>query len=236
MQVETQQLRNFLLDANLVSNDQFNECVKLASEANQKIDDVLVSRGIVSAEELTKLKAYILGIPYVNLEKEFIPQQVLQLIPEPIAKANNIISFRKTGPVLEVAMLDPEDLQIIEFIKKTTGTNVVPRLTNATSIKNALVQYQKTLQAEFGELGVSKEEKSITDKSEPKSLKSIKMTSEGETAAENQEGKEELKKVAEEVPVIRVVDTLIKHAVIQRASDIHIEPTERELLVRYLID
>ena len=94
MQVETQQLRNFLLDANLVSNDQFNECVKLASEANQKIDDVLVSRGIVSAEELTKLKAYILGIPYVNLEKEFIPQQVLQLIPEPIAKANIIISFR----------------------------------------------------------------------------------------------------------------------------------------------
>lgn len=233
MQVETQQLRDFLLDANLVSEDQFNECAKASQAVNQKIDDVLVSKGLISAEDLVKLKAYILGIPYVNLEKETISRQVLHLIPEPIAKANNIVAFRKEDGVLEVAMLDPEDLQIIEFIKKTTGLEVVPRLTNSASIKNVLLQYQKTLQAEFGDLVVGKDAGSKTSR-ESKTLENIRMT---DVIVESSGGgKEELKKVAQEVPVIRVVDTLIKHAIIQRASDIHIEPTEHEVLVRYRID
>ena len=178
MQVDTQQLRDFLLDANLISEEQFNECVKTAQSVDQKIDEVLVSKGLISPEELTKLKAYILGIPYVNLEKEVIPLQILQLIPEAVARANNIVAFRRDGDVLEVAMLDPEDLQIIEFIKKTTGLKVVPRLTSIASVKNILVQYQKTLQAEFGDLVVSKNESAGGLKSlqGSKTLENIKMT------------------------------------------------------------
>jgi len=236
MQVETQQLRDFLLDANLISEEQFNECVKAAQSVNQKIDEVLVSRGLITPEELTKLKAYILGIPYVSLEKEVISFQVLQLIPEAVARANNIVAFRRDGEVLEVAMLDPEDLQIIEFIKKTTGLKVVPRLTSIASIKNILVQYQKTLQAEFGDLAVLKNNQAggLKSAQESKTLENIKMTNVADHAADGK--KEELDKVAQEMPVIRVVDTLIKHAIIQRASDIHIEPTEHEVIVRYRID
>ena len=225
-----------MLDANLISEEQFNECVKTAQSVDQKIDEVLVSKGLISPEELTKLKAYILGIPYVNLEKEVIPLQILQLIPEAVARANNIVAFRRDGDVLEVAMLDPEDLQIIEFIKKTTGLKVVPRLTSIASVKNILVQYQKTLQAEFGDLVVSKNESAGGLKSlqGSKTLENIKMTNVSDQAEDGP--KEELKKVAQEMPVIRVVDTLIKHAIIQRASDIHIEPTEHEVVVRYRID
>jgi type IV pilus assembly protein PilB len=236
MQVETQQLKNFLLDANLVSEDQFNECVKISQTAEKKIDDVLVLREIISAEDLAKIKAYILGIPFVNLEKEILPREIISMIPEPIAKANNIIAFRKKNGILEVAILDPEDLQIIEFIKKTTGLTVLPRLTNEVSIKNALAQYQKTLQAEFGNFtfpkGLTKKE---YEKADAKSGENIKLVKELEKETEGS-GKDELKKVAEEVPVIRIVDSLIKHAIIQRASDIHIEPTERDLLVRYRVD
>lgn len=158
MRVEPQQLKAFLLDANLVSEKQFDECFKKSVTVNCRIDDVLVSEGLISQEQLIKLKAYVLGIPFVNLEKEIISLDVLKLIPEPIAKSNNIIAFRKKGNILEVAMLDPEELRIIEFIKKTTNLKIVPRLTTPESIKNGLIQYQKTLQAEFGEI-ISPEEK-----------------------------------------------------------------------------
>ena len=219
MRVEPQQLRAFLLDTGLVSAKQFDEAQKKAEKTSQKVGDVLVSEGLISKDELIKLEAYILGIPFVNLEKEIVPPEVLRIIPEPIAGSHNIVAFRKKGNDLEVAMLDPEDLRTIEFIKKTTPLRILPRLTNSASIKNVLRQYQKTLEAEFGEI-IKKEAGIITP------LKKVKVVEE----------KEELKKAAEGLPVIRIVDTLLKHAVLQRASDIHIEPLEKEVIVRYRID
>jgi len=155
----------------------------------------------------------------VNLEKEIIPPDVLKIIPEPIARSHNIVAFRKKGNTLEVAMLDPEDLRTIEFIKKTSNLKILPRLTNPESIKSVLKQYHKTLEAEFGEI----------IKKEVKGIKSIR-------EKEKIEEKEKLGKLAEELPIVRIVDTLLKHAILQRASDIHIEPTEKEVIVRYRID
>lgn len=218
MRVEPGQLKAFLLDAGLINEKQFEETLKKAKETNQKIEDVLVSEGKISQEQLVKLEAYILGIPFVNLEKEKIDLEVLRIIPEPIARTHNIVAFRKKGNDLEVAMLDPEDLRTIEFIKKTSNLRILPRLTNTESIRNVLKQYQKTLEAEFSEL----------IKREAGEIRAIK--------EEGVEEKIELKKAAEELPIIRIVDTLLKHAVLERASDIHVEPMEKEVLVRYRID
>ncbi len=223
MRVEPQQLKAFLLDAGLVTGKQFDSALKKAEKTGQKVGDVLVTEGFLSEEELLKLEAYILGIPFVNLEKEKIEPEVLKIIPEPIARNHNIVAFKKKGNDLEVAMLDPEDLQTIEFIKKTANLKILPRLTTSESIKCVLKQYQKTLEAEFGEI----------IKKEAKGIKTIREEKKGVPGVEE---KEELKKVAGELPVIRIVDTLLKHAILQRASDIHIEPTEKEVVVRYRID
>jgi len=219
MRVESQQLKAFLLDAGLITKEQFEAAIIKAEKTKQKVGDVLVSEELISQEELIKLEAYILGIPFVNLEKEAVQPDVLKIIPEPIASSHNIVAFRKKGNDLEVAMLDPEDLRTIEFIKKTTPLRILPRLTNPDSIKNVLRQYQKTLEVEFGE--IIKKEVGV-----------IKPIKEEEIVEE----KAELQKIAEELPVIRIVDTLLKHAILQRASDIHIEPLEKEVLVRYRID
>jgi len=221
MRVEPEQLKAFMVDGGLVSEDQFAVVQKKAKETGQRIEDVLISEGAISQEELAKLEAYILGIPFVNLEKETILPEVLKIIPEPIARKNNIIAFRKQGLNLEVAMLDPEDLRTIEFIKKKANLKILPRLTTVESIKNALRQYQKTLEAEFGDI-IRKEAGVIIPIEE---------------AVEEEAGeKEDLRKIAEELPVIRIVDTLVKHAILERASDIHIEPTEKEVVIRYRID
>ena len=96
MRIETQQLKAFLLDAELVTKDQFLQAQKKALQTKQKVGDILVSDGIITQEELIKLEAYILGIPFVDLEKENIPPKVLMIIPEPIVRSHNIVAFRKT--------------------------------------------------------------------------------------------------------------------------------------------
>ncbi len=218
MRVEPQQLKAFLLDADLIKEEEFERVVKKAEKENQTISHILISEGLIGHEELIKLEAYILGIPFVNLEKEIIPSEVLRIIPEPIAFSHNIVAFRKKGNDLEIAMLDPEDLRTIEFIKKTANLRILPRLTNQESIKNVLRQYQKTLKVEIGEI-IKKDGAFFPA-----------------TALEQEIPKEELQKIAKELPVIKIVDTLIKHAILQRASDIHIEPMEKEIIVRYRID
>ncbi len=219
MRVEDSQLKTFLLDSNLVNKKQLEKAEKDAAKAKQNLDDFLVKSGLIKEEEMTKLKAYILGIPFVNLEEEKIPPEILQIIPEPIARKQNIAAFRKTGRNLEVAMLDPNDLQTIEFIKKKANLKILPRLTSAASIKNILRQYQKSLRAEFGEI-IEKE------------TEIMPVITEGM----DELAKEDLEKAAQDLPVIKIVDTLLKHAILQKASDIHVEPTEKELIVRYRID
>jgi len=210
----------------MVTAEQFSAAEKQAVKANKSISDILIENKIVTKEELIKLEAYILGIPFVDLEKETIPIDVLKMIPEPVARYHNIVAFRKNGQDLEVAMLDPEDLRTIEFIKKTADLKIMPRLTTPEGIKRALRQYQKTLEVEFGEI-ISQEARDLE-----KGDNGLRV---------NKEDKEEdeiknLLKAAEEMPVIRIVDTLLKHAILQKASDIHIEPMEKEVLVRYRID
>ena len=229
MRVEPQQLKAFLLDAGLVNESEFAEADKKARETHKRIEDVLVSEGLISEKEILRLEAYILGVPFVNLEKEKISNEILRIIPEPIARSNNIVAFRKKGKCLEVAMLDPDDLKTIEFIRKKSDLKILPRLTTPGSIKNVLKQYQESLQTEFGEI-ISRNAEDIGQKSILEKGK-IKKLSNGKV-----EEKAELEEQAKELPIIKIVDTLLKHAILQRASDVHIEPMEKEVLVRYRID
>jgi type IV pilus assembly protein PilB len=219
MFIETKKLKDFVLDSGLVSNSDFTKAEKEAEKNKLTIGDELVKEGKLTEDDLRRMQAYILGIPFVDLRVQKIDFNVLSLIPEPIARSHNIVSFRQTDKGLEVAMLDTSDLAAIDFVKKKVGLKILPRLTNTDSIKHALIQYQKSLKAEFGDI-IEKEASSVKTLSDK---------------AENVSEKD-LKKMAEDLPIVRIVDTLIKHAVIQNASDIHIEQTETEVVVRYRID
>lgn len=220
MRIEHQQLIAFLLDSELVKKDDIEKAEEEAKKSGKRIEDILTAQGKITEEEMARLKAYILGVPFVNLEGEKIDSKVLGIIPEPIARKNHIVAFKKTGLNLEVAMLDPEDLETIEFIKKKANLKILPRLTNVASIKHVLALYQKSLEAEFGEI--------IKGDTETLAI--------ARDAKEAVLSPEDLKKAAEDLPIVRIVDTLMRHAILQRASDVHIEPTEKEVIVRYRID
>lgn len=220
MFIEDSQLNKFILDSNLVSKSDLDAAQKEADKKGVRIGEVLVSSGKLTEDNLRRMQAYVLGIPFVDLKSKKIPFETLSLIPEPVARTHNIVAFKKDNDTLEVAMLDVDDLSAVDFIKKRVNLKILPRLTDVESMKNVIVQYQKSLKAEFGDI-IQKE--SAT-------LKTIAEES-GEPATE-----EDLKKIAEDLPVVRIVDTLLKHAILQDASDIHIEPMDDQLLVRYRID
>jgi len=222
MIVQENQLKEFLLDSGLITKNDYEEAVQEALKSKQKLTagHILINSGKICEDDFRRAEAYVLGIPFVSLKNQKIDPAVLSLIPEPIARRNNAIAFRRIGDSLEVAMLDTKDLSSIEFIKKKVGLKVLLRLTDSDSIKNALLQYQKTLRAEFGDI-IQKDANALKNLIEGRGGNNIS---------------EDAKKMAEDLPVIRILDTLLKHAILQNASDIHIEVLENELLIRYRID
>ena len=222
MYISDTHLKSFLADAGLVSAKDFDTAEAEAKKTGQQVGDILKAKNAIGEDELRRTYAYILGIPFVSLVGTNIKYDTLSMIPEPVARRNNIIAYNHSAEELEVAMLDTDDLAAIDFIKKKTHLKVLPRLTDVDSIKSALKQYQQGLKDNLGDV-IGRE------------TAALEKTAALLTAAG--EGKEvDLKEMAEGVPAVRIVDTLIRHANAQNASDIHIEPLEESLLIRYRID
>ena len=220
MRIADDQLKRFILDSNLITKADIAAAEKVVKDESRSLSEALVSGGHMTEDDMRRIESYVLGIPFVSLKDMKIDFEILSLIPEPVARTHNIIAFKKNDQTLEVAMLDTADLPAIDFVKKKVGLKILPRLTDTDSMRGALRQYQKTLKDEFGDIIMR----------DANALKVI-AEKEGEETSEA-----DLKKMAEDLPVIRIVDTLLRHAIIQGASDIHIEPMEEEVLVRYRID
>ncbi len=220
MRIQDEQLKRFILDAGLIKKVDIASAEKVAKEERRTLAEALISQGHMTEDDMRRVESYVMGIPFISLKNVKIDFDILTLIPEPVARNHNIIAYKKSDKELEVAMLDTADLPAIDFVRKKVGFKILPRLTDTESMRTALRQYQKTLKDEFGDIIM-------------KDAASLKVIAEetGENLSES-----DLKKIAEDLPVVRIVDTLLRHAIIQGASDIHIEPMEEEIVVRYRID
>lgn len=221
MLAEEAKLKKFILDVGMITRADMSVAEKEAAESGASFIDVLIKQGRATQDDIRRMRAYVSGVPYVDLHEQKIDPAILSLIPEPIARRHNIVAFKRNDSGIEVAMLDFDDLEAIDFVRKKAGARILVRLTDRESMKSALLQYQKSLKAEFGDI----------IQQEAKAMKVIR----GEFGDE-EVGEKDLKKLAEDLPVVRIVDTLLNHAILQGASDIHIEPMENQLLVRYRID
>ncbi len=219
MQIDEKQLKKFILDSGLVKPEDFEASEKKALEVKQKLGNVLLSDGKISESDLKRMEAFVVGIPFVDLSKQKIDLPVLSLIPEAIARNYNIVAYKQSENGLEVAMLDVDDLPVIDFVKKRLGIKILPSLTDSNSMKLVLVQYRKSLQVEFGNI-IQKESTAVSASFD----------------GDKEKSETDLKKMAEDLPVIKIVDSLVFHAILQNASDIHIEPGEKDLTIRYRID
>ncbi len=218
--MDKQQFNQTLKQNKIITEDKLQvlEKERLQLKNPDPWEDFLVKKKVLSEAKLLELKSALLGVPVMDLTVQQIPQDVLNLVPEPIAHRHQVISFAKTKEELSLAMTDPEDIQTKEFIQKKTGLSIRTFLIGKTSLDFGLSKYHSSLEKEIKHLFTP-------------SAKPLSSAPEGESSVDDS-----LKKMAEEVPVIRVVDTLLEYAVFEKASDIHIEPQENSVVVRYRID
>lgn len=219
--MDKQELNILLKQKKVLSEDKIAVLEKESAQLKGPTvwEDFLVQKKVLDEPKLLEIKAAALGVPVIDLTTQQIAQDILNLVPEPIAHRHQVISFAKAKDELSLAMTDPEDIQTREFIQKKTGLNIKTFLIGKTSLDFGLSKYHSSLEKEIKHL--------FTPAGEP-ITKGAK--AEGESADDS------LKKMAEEIPVIRVVDTLLEYAVFEKASDIHIEPQENSVVVRYRID
>jgi len=196
-----EQLKKILLKTKIFGKKELTMHTEEAKKRNQKLEEYIIGRKIISEEQLYQTTAQFFKLPFINLKNETIRKDILFLIPEPIAATHKIIAFDKTDTELKIAALNPEDLEIFEFLSKKTGLEIKIHLTNPESINESLKNYHKGLKAEFQELTKEKGE-------------------------EISGGGTKLKELAHDLPVIRIVDTLLEYAIFENASDIHIEPSD----------
>lgn len=214
MHVPNSEIEKFIADSGLVSLRDLEAARKTAEESKTGIGEVLISRGYISRDDLRRVYSYVLGIPFADLKGRKLSLETLSLIPEPISRASGVVCFSREGDTIELAMLEPRSVSQVEFLNKKYGLKINQRLTDVDSIKSALVFYQKVLQSEFGE-AIRKESADLKKEIQEKG----KVSQGPESPSLN-----------------RLFESLIKHALNQRASEIHFAPHEDRVTVRYRLN
>jgi type IV pilus assembly protein PilB len=201
----------------LITPEQLSAARLGAAQSGKTIDQVIEERKLVDEEDLVKAKAVVSSVSYVNLVGQAIKPETLSKIPLEVARNYRAVIFGVEEDHVNVALENPDNVQAISFIERKAGTRVVPYLASHQSVDYALHLYPAELSED-----VQAAIKSIKDK--------------GEKAPVALSDKEAVAGIIQDAPVTRAVNAILEFAVKARASDIHIEPREETVKVRYRID
>ena len=210
MKLSPEILKQIIVGSGFVEEGEYDDAYQSAVDMGRSVQDFLVFRGLVSSETLSKLIADYLKVPYISMKRYVIADDVLALVPEKMAKTYRMVPLAREGEQMKLAMEEPSNVEAIEFVKRHTGLMVVPHYASREDLNKALSQYKRNIQAEF--------QRVVSE--------SIKEAG----------GEEDLIKAAEKLPIIKVLDTILEYAAAERASDIHIETQQMEVVVRFRID
>lgn len=214
MRISDATIEQLLRSANLASDQEFVTLREESEKSRRPLQDVVLQREIISDEALTKAYGEYAKIPFVQLDPRDIPQEVLTRIPERIARQYNAVLFAVDEDGLQhLAMDDPDDIQALDFIQKQIGENVEVHIATRDNILACLENYRGDVNEELSEV--------IDIQREDEAEKMQAVSSE---------------EVAEDSPIAQTVNLLLEYAIKSNASDIHIEPREEYVQVRYRID
>lgn len=213
MQLTPEVIKKIIVGSGFVQEADFDQAAKTASELGKEVVDVLIFRGFINEETVGKLIADHYEVPYVNIRQLSIPAEVLSLIPEKMARVYRVVPFAREDKKLKLAMENPEDFEALEFAKRHTGLVIEPSYATKEDLAKGLGQYKKSIKEDFE-----------------------KIISENVKKVETGEDEEDLAKAAEKVSVVKTLDTIFGYAISEKASDIHIETQEKEVVVRFRID
>jgi type IV pilus assembly protein PilB len=216
-------LGELLTKASLISQDQLKEALKMQKETGGKLGETLIKLGFVSEEDITECLSQQFGVPSINLAHFEIDGGVIKLIPADVARKYNILPVNKTGATITIAMADPTNVFAMDDIKFMTGYNVEPVVASELGIKAAIDNYYGTTS--------SLELKKVMEDLQHSESADLEVLEE-----EEELDIEALQDSAEEAPVVKLVNLILTDAIKRGASDIHIEPYEKEFRVRFRVD
>lgn len=214
------QLLALLQSKNLITADQAADVKTKIQKDNLNLSTYLINQKLVEEEKLTEVRAELNGLPYFSLLNEDVPEQILNFLPEDIAKTYKIICFGQENKNIKVGLIEPDlkSMEAVNFLAADEKLNVQYYLISNSSFQKVFKQYQKLEEEISSALEVKAKE-------EGEELIAVKTESEGVSDED-----------INSAPVSRIVSVIIRHAVEARASDIHIEPFAKESRVRYRID
>jgi len=216
-------LGELLTKASLISQDQLKEALRVQKETGGKLGETLIKLGFVSEEDITECLSQQFGVPSINLQHFEIDPGVIKLIPGDVARKYNILPVNKTGATITIAMADPTNVFAMDDIKFMTGYNVEPVVASELGIKAAIDGYYGTTS--------SLELKKVMEDLQTQESADLEVLEEDEEMDVSQ-----LADSAEEAPVVKLCNLILTDAIKRGASDIHIEPYEKEYRVRFRID
>jgi len=209
------QLKEILVKENLISSEEFDAVLKETQRKKQNLVESLISKGYLTEDFYFDLLAQILNVKRTKLKGTTIDSRVFNLIPQETAQRYRIVAFKEEEDgSIDVGMENPVDLETIDYLSRSLNRKINPYLISDSDIQWAFSLTHEKVAEDF--------EKAIRENIKTSLKKSIK--------------KGKLEDVAKDIPVVAIVDNLISYAFSLRASDIHLEPTAFEFLIRFRID
>ena len=207
-------LGEILREDNLLTEGQLQAALDKQKETNERLGRILISMGFVDEETVLKVLEAKLGLPLINISRRNLDPEVVKLIPEQLALKYKVIPVELDDDRITLAMADPLNVLAVDDVRIASGCDVEPAIASESDIDSAIATY-------FGKDSIVKMVEDI-----PEDL--------GLDFDEG--GLDQLREIVEDAPMVKLVNSLITQAVAGRASDIHVEPREKELHVRYRID
>jgi len=205
-----------LIECKVVSPDQLDAFKIESVKVGKPLDEIITDSGLISEEDIVKAKAIASGNSYVELTKQKIDENLIKLLDKDYCERYHVLPFGITNNRLNLAMEDPNNVQVIDFIGKKTGLKIVPFIASLTSIKHGISQFADYSSEVSSVLGNVFEEEAKSEK--------------------NIDNKQDNNNITQDAPITRAVNTILSYAIKSKASDIHIEPREKTVKVRYRID
>jgi type IV pilus assembly protein PilB len=213
MFITEEEIKKLMLDYGLASQDQLDEILKQIEEEGGSLEHILISKKLITAQNLGQLIADHKKIPFVSLEKVALAAETVKKIPEVMAKSKEVVIFDFADEFMKVAMANPDDTELLRVLERKFKREIKVFYATSQDISNALLIFRDGIEEVFENLM-------------QRHIKDIEKVVSG-TEAERD---------ALEIPVVRIVDTILKYAFDNRASDIHIEPQEDRVIIRFRVD
>ncbi|MBI2416067.1 MAG: type II/IV secretion system protein [Candidatus Kerfeldbacteria bacterium] len=208
--IHPDRIKRVLLKHSIVTEKIADDLIAQAKQKNVNLLIFLEQQELIPEEDLYEKLASDFAVPFINLQNVTIPQPVLEILPEAIAHTHEVVVFEynQADHSIKIATTDPDDLQTIDFLRKKTGCTVTVYFTTPASITAVVSQYHSHIEKEFALFQQPLERGNQLSASD----------------------------ITQNIPIIKMVDTILDYAIFQNASDVHIEPTDKNIVIRFRVD